>query len=698
MPKDLSRLLNPKSIAIFGGSWAENVIKQLQKAAYPGKIWPVHPERPQILGLPCYASIRDLPEAPDASFIGVNKQLTISIVEQLSSRAAGGAVCFASGFLESEADVTGGAELQQELLLAAGDMPILGPNCYGLVNYLENIPIWPDEHGGVKVERGVAIIAQSSNIAISLTMQQRGLPVAFLATVGNQAQTDAANVAESLLTDQRISVVGFYLEGFGNIRSLERIADLAHKLGKPLLALKSGKTEASRSAALSHTASLTGSSIAGKALLKRLGIVEVDNLDVFIEALKILHFSGPLTSNCISSVSCSGGEAGLMADVGSDLNLDFASFSREQKQALTACLGPQVNIANPLDYHTYIWSDIAAMTACFTAVCSGTSALNIFIFDRPRNDHCDPSAWDCVLTSLLATKQATSAPIAVLSSITDNMSEALAHDLIDMGCIPLAGMRTGLKAAEAAVSAGLLLRRRALPDRLITTPQMQPEQLSAIKTINEHTAKQALNAYGLKSPDSITASNLKDLHQHISTVKYPCVLKAQGLAHKSENRAVIINIKNAETLLAEAEEMALRLSSDSHGFLVESMVSDVIAELLIGITRDPTGLMVLTLGFGGTSTELLGDSVSLLLPCQTDDIKGALSQLKLYPLLTGYRGAAKADIAAIVDAIKAVSSYAQDNALRLSELEVNPLLARTKDAIAADALLRLAPAPTVAGR
>jgi acyl-CoA synthetase (NDP forming) len=698
MAKDLSRLLNPKSIAIFGGSWAENVIKQLQKASYPGKIWPVHPERPKILGLPCYASIRDLPEAPDASFIGVNKQLTISIVELLSDRAAGGAVCFASGFLESEADVTGGAELQQELLLAAGDMPILGPNCYGLLNYLENIPIWPDEHGGVKVERGVAIIAQSSNIAISLTMQQRGLPVAFLATVGNQAQTDAANIAESLLTDERISVVGFYLEGFGNIRSLERIADLAHKLGKPLLALKSGKTEASRSAALSHTASLTGSSIAGKALLKRLGIIEVDNLDVFIEALKILHFSGPLTSNCISSVSCSGGEAGLMADVGSDLNLEYAPFSSEQKQALTACLGPQVNIANPLDYHTYIWSDIAAMTACFTAVCSGTSALNIFIFDRPRNDHCDPSAWDCVLTSLLATKQATSAPIAVLSSITDNMSESLAHDLIGMGCIPLAGMRTGLKAAEAAVTAGLLLRRPALPDSLITMPQMQSEQLSAIETIREHTAKQALNAYGLKSPDSITAIDLEDLHQHIAAVKYPCVLKAQGLAHKSENRAVVLNIENAETLLAAAAEMAQRLSADNQGFLIETMVRDVIAELLVGITRDPTGLMILTLGFGGTSTELLGDSVSLLLPCQTDDIKSALSQLKLYPLLTGYRGTAKADMAAILDAIQAISSYARDNAFRMSELEVNPLLARAKDAIAADALLRLAPAPTVTGR
>jgi len=383
-----------------------------------------------------------------------------------------------------------------------------------------------------------------------------------------------------------------------------------------------------------------------------------------------------------------------MADVGADLGLEFAAFSAKQKKALTACLGPQVNIANPLDYHTYIWADIEAMTACFTAVCSGTAALNIFIYDRPRNDHCDPSAWDCVLTSLQATKQATSAPIAVLSSITDNMSEALASDLVNMGCIPLAGMRTGLKAAEAALTAGLHLRRPTMPDSLVTTPQSQ--QWSSIETINEHTAKQALKTYGLKIPHSITAKNLEDHQQNHSAVKYPCVLKAQGLAHKSEHGAVILDITNSEMLLAEASKMALRLPTDNPGFLVEALVTEVIAELLIGVTRDPTGLLVLTLGFGGTSTELLGDSVSLLLPCQTDEIKSALAQLKLYPLLTGYRGGTKADLSAIVEAINAICGYAQDNALQLSELEVNPLLARATDTIAADALLRLAPVSPIA--
>ena len=269
--RDLSRLLRPASVAVIGGKWATNVIKQLQKAGFSGDIWPLHPERDDICGVRCFAALQDLPSAPDACFIGVNRELTVEVVAQLSAMGGGGAVCFASGFLESEADSAGGAELQDRLLEAAGNMPILGPNCYGLVNYIDNFPLWPDEHGGVAVDGGVAIIAQSSNIAINLSMQRRALPLAYLITAGNQAQTDAANIAETLLQDENVSVVGFYLEGFGNIRSFERVAALARAVGKPLVALKSGKSSASQHAALSHTASLAGSDAASTALLQRLG-------------------------------------------------------------------------------------------------------------------------------------------------------------------------------------------------------------------------------------------------------------------------------------------------------------------------------------------------------------------------------------------------------------------------------------------
>ena len=327
MKPDLSRLLRPKSIALFGGGWAVNVVAQLQKSGFEGDIWPVNPRRADILGVPCLAAIDDLPGAPDASFIGVNRDATIEVIGRLSAMGAGGATCFASGFLESESETAGGADLQVRLIDAAGDMPILGPNCYGLLNYLDNVTLWPDQHGGIPVESGVAIVAQSSNIAINMTMQARGLPIAYVVAAGNQAQIGASDIASALLDDDRVTAIGLYLEGFGDIRALEAFAARARAKGKPVVAIKIGRSDKARAATMTHTASLAGNAAAGSALLKRLGIIEVETIAVFLETLKLLHMIGPLPGAAVCSVSCSGGEASLMADVSGGTMLDFAEFA-----------------------------------------------------------------------------------------------------------------------------------------------------------------------------------------------------------------------------------------------------------------------------------------------------------------------------------------------------------------------------------
>lgn len=689
MKQDLSRFLRPQSIAVIGGAWARNVIIQLQKASYQGDIWPVHPKQQEVLGIPCFASIQDLPGPLDAAFIGVNRELTIDAVADLAALGCGGAVCFASGFLESEADLAGGAQLQQQLIDAAGHMPVFGPNCYGFVNYLDNIPIWPDEHGGVQVDTGVAVIAQSSNITISLSMQQRGLPIAYLMTAGNQAQTDAASIARNLLLDERVTAVGFYLEGFGDIRSFEETAELARSMGKPMIALKSGKSAAAQHAALSHTASLAGSNAASTALLKRLGIAEVHNLDVFLETLKFLHFAGPLSSRRITSVSCSGGEAGLMADTCEDLSLEFPDLSKEQHKQLFDCLGPKVNLANPLDYHTYIWGDVPTMATCFKAACNSDAAVNLFVLDIPRNDRCDPAAWECALAALAEARRHCNKPIAIISSITDTMTESIAMRCLDIGCIPLSGMRTGLLAVDAAARVGELLQH-SIPKPLLLEEKAETDAAPS-QLLNEYTAKQTLAEFKVAIPEQTWLSINDELSAE--SVTFPCVLKAQGLAHKTENQAVVLNIETYQKLSEEFNSMKSRLnameSTEVNGFLVESMVDSVLAELLIGIRKDATGLFLLTLGFGGTLTELIKDSVSLLLPSTAEDIRGALQALKLYPVLQGYRGKPAVDLNAAVQQIQCLCEYVQANTEKVIELEVNPLMLREYDAIAADALLRL---------
>ena len=204
MMKDLTRLLAPRSIAVVGGgAWCANVLRQCRKIGFDGAVWAVHPTREMFEGYPVFASVDALPAAPDATFIGVNRAATLDVVESLGARGAGGAVCFASGFAEADAEMSDGRALQARLLEAAGDMPILGPNCYGLLNMLDGVALWPDHHGCQPVESGVAILAQSSNVAINMTMQRRGLPLAYVVTVGNAAQTDMAEIGIALLRRTR---------------------------------------------------------------------------------------------------------------------------------------------------------------------------------------------------------------------------------------------------------------------------------------------------------------------------------------------------------------------------------------------------------------------------------------------------------------------------------------------------------------
>ncbi|NCM98316.1 MAG: acetate--CoA ligase family protein, partial [Rhodobacterales bacterium] len=164
----LDRLLRPRSIAVLGAGWARNVIEQCRKMGFQGDIWPVHPTRETIGGLRAYPSLADLPGVPDATFVGVNRHATLEVVAELAAMGAGGAISFASGWAEA-----GEPELQRRLVAAAGGMPMLGPNCYGVINYLDGALLWPDQHGGVRLNRGVALLSQSSNIVINLSMQKR---------------------------------------------------------------------------------------------------------------------------------------------------------------------------------------------------------------------------------------------------------------------------------------------------------------------------------------------------------------------------------------------------------------------------------------------------------------------------------------------------------------------------------------------
>jgi acyl-CoA synthetase (NDP forming) len=689
-PRPLERLLRPKSIAVIGGKEATEVIRQCDRMGYSGEIWPVHPKKDEVGGRRSYASVAELPGVPDAAFVAVNRHLTVDAVRSLAALGAGGAVCYASGFREAGAEDAEGEVLQAALVKAAKSMPLIGPNCYGMINYGDGALLWPDQHGGRRLEpgeRGVAIVTQSSNIAINMTMQRRGLPLAYVLTAGNQAQIGISDLALGLLDDPRVTALGLHIEGFDSLAGMEAVAARARALKKPVVAMKLGRSDQARQATLSHTASLAGSDAAATAFLKRLGIARLDSIPAFLETLKLLHVTGPLEGASISSMSCSGGEASVMADAAEGRGVHFRALTPDQTNTVKATLGPLVAVSNPLDYHTFIWAKEDAMTATFGAMVGAGFDLNLLILDFPRGDRCSDAEWWPTLRAFEAALTAQGAKGAVVASLPENLSEEQADQLVRRGIVPLSGIDDALSAAEAAAAIGTAWRQAAPPP--VAVPMLSAP--GPTETLDEAAAKDLLAAHSVMVPAGRRVADAEAALAAAAEIGYPVALKALGLTHKTETGAVRLNLATPKALCEAADSLA-KLGT---GLYVERMVPSPLAEIIVGVTVEPPFGPVMTLGSGGVLVELLRDTATLLLPARRKEIEAALMNLKSAPLLTGYRGRSRGDLAAAVRAIEAVQSLVLAQPGSIVELEINPLIvsAEGEGAFAADALIVRREAP-----
>ena len=678
----LERLLRPRSIAAIGGLAASRVVEQCQLMGFKGDIWPVHPTKKEICGLPAFASVKDLPGSPDAAFIGVNRHRTIGVVKSLRAIDAGGAVCYAAGFQES--DQTGG-DLQSALIEVADNMPVIGPNCYGLINYADGALLWPDQQGGQRLaadKTGVAIIAQSSNIAVNFTMQRRGLPLAYVLTVGNQAQVGMSAMASTILDDPRVTTLGLYVEGFDSIVGMQALASKSRTLGKPVVVFKVGKSEQAQATTLSHTASLAGSAVAAEAFLTRNGFGQAHSIPAFLESLKLLHVAGTLDGYRLSSMSCSGGEASIMADAADGKKVYFPPLDEKQREPVEAALGDLVAVANPLDYHTYCWADDEVMTAAFSGMTANGYDLNFLIVDFPHPERCDDSEWQIAVASFETALKTNQAKGAFVVSMAENISEDFTETFMQKGIVSLYGFDEALQAAEIAADIGAAWRR----------PEAEPllqlnHSDSGQVTLDEADAKQMLAKFQVPIPAGERVGSVQEAVDRADEMGYPLVLKTLGIAHKTECIAVHLNLKTSD----EVATAAARLLKLSDQLYVETMLESVVAELIVGVTRDDQFGLLLIIGSGGILVEIMQDSRTLLVPASRSDIETALAGLKSAVLFDSYRGNKKADIRAAVDAILAIQQFAIAESEKLLELDVNPLLlcAEGEGVFAADALIVL---------
>ena len=449
-------------------------------------------------------------------------------------------------------------------------MPIIGPNCYGVINALDKAVLWPDQHGCQPVDKGVGIITQSGNIGLNMTMQKNGLPIAYMFTMGNQAQVDIATVIDSMLDDPRVTAIGLHIEGIPDLAAFDAAARRALRLKIPIIAIKTGRTSAAAKIALTHTSSLTGADRLFDALFIRLGIARVNTVPEFLETLKLLTIIGPLAHKHIASMSCSGGEAGMMADLIDGRDIVFGAITPVQKEATLATFYNGEQVDNPLDYQTYMWHKRDQMAATFKAHMAANFSATILILDWPNNATANPKEWDTALLALADAAQAGSHKAIVLASMAECMPPHAIDACISSGMVPMIGMDQCLTALNHAYTIGQAFAAS-------TPAPLQIRNINApgadLPALCEAQSKHALNQHSLAIPQGKTATNLVQVINAATTLGYPITLKAVGaqLAHKTELGAVKLNLKNQMQL----EQAASALFALSDTLLVEQMVQVV---------------------------------------------------------------------------------------------------------------------------
>ena len=718
----LDRLLRPRSLAFIGGSAAELAIDACCSLGFSGDMWAVNPRR-ELRGLPTFASVDELPAGADAAFVGVDRHASVEVVRQLAATGTGAAVCHASGFAEiGEA----GAALQAELVAASAGMPLVGPNCYGTLSALTGAALWPDVHGLARCDRGIALLSQSGNIAVNLTMQRRGLDIAWVITLGNQADVGISEAFEAVAADEAITGVGLCIEELDDVERFVAADASARRRGLPVVALKLGASESSGAIAVTHTASLVGDDAAYSALFDRLGIPRVHNLPELLDTLAVLGALGPLRGSRLVSLSCSGGEAALVADRSRCRSLSFPPFTPDHAGRVASALDDRVTVTNPLDYHTFIWGDEARLAGCFQAAlgvgaqdaASAPFDAALLVLDFPA-EGLDRSRWWPTLQAFAAACTASSTPGVVASSMAENLPEGARARAAELGLAACGDIDTALSALDAAAAFGRSLAARSdssvvlLPPSTTSAPVLPvaaPSPLApahppvavplagrpyggdttrgsghGFRTVHEHEAKQRLAAAGIDLPSGVRVPP-GEAAAAAADIGFPVVVKASGNPHKSDIRGVALGLADPAAVAAAADRLAV---AGDGTVIVESCITDVVAELLVSVRSSPPVGMLLTLGAGGTLTELFDDTASLLLPSPADEVLEALRSLRTWPLLAGHRGRPPAAVDAVIEAVSALGALVRDDR-SIIEVEINPLIVTPHSAIATDALMLVA--------
>ena len=677
---NLKKLFRPKNLAVVGGYWADFVIEGNRKLGFKGSIWHVNPTRKSNKKNKYYKNIKELPGIPDCVYIAVSRDLTTKVIKEYASIGTGGAVCLASRF--SETNSKEGLLKTRELLNNSSGMPFLGPNCYGFINYLDNISVWSDQVAGKQTNKGVAIIGQSGTIGNTISFNHRSLPIGYIISVGNQTCVTIENAIDYVLDDKRVTAIGIYAESFSNIKLLVEVLRKAKEKNVPVAIVKVGRSKIATETIMSHTGSLSGKEDIYDSLFEQMGVARCGTLAVLCEVLKMFHTVGALKNNKVAIMGPSGGDMAMTGDMSEGLAINYAQIPSKISNKLKKINHKGVVVSNPFDLQTYNWNDPASLKKTFDLMFEANFNLVGLMLDFPNIDECDIIEWEMIVDKFLLSAKEKKKYAAIIASLPETLPKSIREKCLKSKIVPLQGLKESLYAIHCSILTGQAWSKFNILKIINSKNKTQKSK----KTYSEYRSKKILKNYGIRVPKSILSNN-KNTIADSKKIGFPVVMKINSnkVFHKTEIKGVFINV-NSEI---EVKKNLKYLSKLGKEILIEKMIQDQVAEMIVGIKIDNQFGPVIVIGSGGIYTELMNDSVTLLLPLTKNIILKSINKLKISKLLKGYRDKPKGDIKDLVQTIMKIGKFAEKNATHLIEVDINPLIVRTrgKGVIAADALI-----------
>jgi acyl-CoA synthetase (NDP forming) len=697
--RPVGTLLAPRSVAIVGASQREDavgfrIIRNLTRLGFPGAIFPVNPRHAEVSGLPCYPSLSALPVRVDTAFIAVPNTQGPALVEEAGRAGIRGVVVNASGYADGGPD---GRALQARLEAAAAThgIALCGPNNMGFINVHGSVALWTSARMP-ELKRGpVAIISQSGSIAIALSQDERGIGLAYIITAGNEAVLTASDYLAEVVKDEHVRVVLLFLESIRDpARFAEAVAD-ARARGKPVIAVKAGRSERGRVAVAAHSGALAGEDEVYDAFFERHGIVRVHDLDEMIEAATLFAvYPEPPASRSVAALTLSGGEAALAADLGADAGLEFPALGPDTVHRLKAAFPPFATPCNPVDAWGLGW-DAERFRQILSGLAedAGPAAILVGV------DVTAAGGGDTVMATEMATicgetAKLTEKRFIFFNNATGNGPNPDLQMILRSAGIPyLSGMGTALAVLGYWTKHGERRKRAAEPSLDQERAERWRAAVRDLDALGEEERFRLLRDAGLPMVASVIVHSAEAAMAAAERVGYPVALKgtAIGALHKTDRGLVRLDLATPAAVRAAFADLAPRSGHDAAGrpeLVVQPMIGPGV-ELIVAIRNDPAFGSLTIVGPGGVYVELLREASVRIGPVSVADAAAMLRQTRAGTLLDGFRDAGPFDAGAAAEAIAALSAFGAATHGLLAAAEINPLLVlpQGRGAVGVDLLL-----------